>query len=187
MSKIWFTSDTHFGHKNILKYCNRPFKSIQEHDETLIMNWNSVVRPEDTIYHLGDFAFTDREKVKKILRRLMGNKHFIRGNHDKVMKQEILGHFVTHGDYKEIKVPDAEMDLRQVIVLCHYAFQVWNKSHHGSWHLHGHSHGTLPSPDHMARVDVGVDVWNYFPVSYEQIKQHMTRKVFKPVDHHGKP
>lgn len=138
MSKIWFISDTHFGHTNVLKYCNRPFKSIQEHDEILIKNWNSVVKPGDTIYHLGDFGFTDRDKIKKILRRLMGNKFFIRGNHDKVMKGEILDFFSGHGDYREIKVPDEEMDLKQVIVMSHYPFESWNKRHHGAWHLHGH-------------------------------------------------
>jgi calcineurin-like phosphoesterase family protein len=77
------------------------------------------------------------------------------------------------------------MGVKHKIVLCHYAFEVWNKRHFGSWCLHGHSHGTLPSPDHMARYDVGVDNNDYFPVSYEQVKFIMTRKVFKPIDHHG--
>lgn len=179
MSKIWFTSDPHFGHKNILKYSKRPFDTIQEHDEALIANWNSVVRPDDTIYLLGDVSFHDNDRTRKILQRLMGHKHLIRGNHDKKrMKGDLLGFFAWVGDYKEVTIDE------QFIVLCHYAFETWNRSHRGSWSLHGHSHGTLPSAEWQRRVDVGVDVWNYFPVSFEQLKSHMKNKTFKAVDHH---
>ena len=185
MSNIWFTGDTHFGHRNILKYCKRPFDSIKDHDSILIQNWNSVVQPGDTVYHLGDFALAPKEYVEKILRRLMGNIVFIRGNHDRVMQAWVKKYLTEVAPLYEIKVQDEEMDLKQNIVLCHYAMQVWNKSHHGSWHLHGHSHGTLPSAPHQARLDVGVDVHRYYPISYEDVKYHMTKKVFKPVDHHG--
>lgn len=182
---IFFISDTHFGHKNILKYCNRPFDSIEEHDEALIQNWNEMVKPGDRIYHLGDFGFCSKtEHLERILKRLSGQKFFIRGNHDKQIKGNLLGYFEKVESLMELSVPDAEMDLKQKIVLCHYPIESWNKRHHGSWHLHGHCHGALPSADYQARVDVGVDVWDYRPVSYEEIKLHMTGKVFKPIDHH---
>jgi calcineurin-like phosphoesterase family protein len=172
MTDIWFTSDTHFGHKNIIKFCNRPFKSIQEHDEILIQNWNSLVKQNDEVYHLGDFVLERREYAEKILKRLNGRIRFIRGNHDKVMKGEILKRFEWVKDYYEMKGPD-----KRKIVLCHYAFEVWNKSHHGSWHLHGHSHGTLKFKD-IKRLDMGVDTNNYKPYSIDQIQDIMDKRGF---------
>jgi len=183
--KLFFTADTHFGHTNILKYCNRPFSTRDVHDAALIKNWNQVVPPKGTVYHLGDFALCTMGRTENIREQLNGTIHLIYGNHRSTTKR--LKHkFGSVQNYLEIKVMDEEMDIEQVIVLCHYPFESWNKMHHGSWHLHGHCHGTLPSGDHQARVDVGVDSWDYKPVSYEQIKEHMTYKVFKPIDHHGR-
>ena len=67
---VYLISDTHFGHKNIISYCNRPFSSVEEMDKTLIKNWNSVVKKEDTVYHLGDFAFGNKEFTQKIIKQL---------------------------------------------------------------------------------------------------------------------
>lgn len=182
---IYFTSDTHFGHRNILKYCSgtRNFKTIEEHDEALVALWNKTVDPGSRVYHLGDFGFGSRDYLVSIINRLNGHKHFIRGNHDKSFPFRM-------SDYLEIKVPDAEMDIKQNIMLFHYPIAIWNKRHHGSWQLHGHCHGTFPSDDFHARLDVGIDkaveiLGEPRPFSYEEVKEHMTRKVFKPLDHHG--
>jgi len=193
MSNVFFSSDTHFGHGNIIKYCDRkPFYHIEqdedgndiiiphtrEHDNALIENWNSVIGHEDKVYHLGDFGFCSVGYALNILSRLNGKIHILRGNHDKLLrKKEVADQFVWIKDYYELPVTDLEMDHKHKIVLCHYAFEVWNKKHFGAWHLHGHSHGALHSSDSQARYDVGVDNNNYFPVSYEQIKTIMTRKV----------
>jgi calcineurin-like phosphoesterase family protein len=177
--RIFFTSDTHFGHKNIIKYSNRPFNDVKEMDEAIIRNWNATVQPGDTIYHLGDFGLTDTESIIKVLRRLNGNKYLIWGNHDKGIRGEALKHFGWAKDYYELKYEEYR------IILCHYAFEVWNKSHHGSFHLHGHSHGSLPTPNHMRRLDVGVDVHGYRPISLEEVVAHMSKKEWKPIDHHG--
>jgi calcineurin-like phosphoesterase family protein len=82
MSKIWFTSDHHFNHKNILEYTSRPWKSVEEMNEALILNWNEVVSEEDLVWHLGDFAMGDRSKMLDIRTRLNGRINFVRGNHD---------------------------------------------------------------------------------------------------------
>lgn len=184
---IFATSDTHFGHENIIKYCKRPFKSLIEMDETLIKNWNSVVRPEDTIYHGGDFAFyKDQRKTRYLLTRLNGIKRLVLGNHDKYLEPETLAMFDAVYPYHELEVPDDTHPRgKQLIVLLHYAMRVWNKSHHGSWHLFGHSHGTLADDKHSLSIDVGSDCHNYFPISYQQIKAIMAKKVFKPIDRHG--
>src|SRR5687767_6005129 len=79
----FFTSDTHWGHKNIIKFCSRPYASVEEMDEAMITNWNDRVRPGDTVYHLGDFTFYRREdQQRRIIDSLNGNIKLILGNHD---------------------------------------------------------------------------------------------------------
>ena len=187
MKKTWFTSDTHFGHNNIIKYCNRPFASAQEMDEAMIANWNLQVRPDDTVYHLGDFAFTDAAKLMRLLDRLNGTKILVYGNHDKPVKSSpgVREKFERCVDYHEIYIQDPSVDGgKQHIVLCHYAMLVWNKGHRGSWMLHGHSHGSLKYPYKSRILDVGVDSHFYAPISYEEVKQKMKEIVPEAVDHH---
>jgi len=186
--KYFFTSDTHYGHKNIIKYANRPYSSVSEMNEDMIKKWNSVVSSEDIVYHIGDFAFTPYKEAAEILRSLNGSKVLIFGNHDKALRKEkdLYIHWRSAGDLREITVPDPDAPRgAQGIVLCHYAMRVWNKSYHGSWQLYGHSHGSLPDDPNSLSLDVGVDCWNFTPVSYEQIKEKMKLKTFKPLDHHG--
>lgn len=179
---VWFTSDTHFGHANVIGYSNRPFKDIEEMDELLIKNWNDLVRAGDRVYHCGDFALCDSDRATKIASRLMGRKYIVWGNHDKRLRDVdvFCGQFVTCKDLGEVNVDG------QKIILSHYAFLVWNQSHRGSWNLHGHSHGSLPDDPNSLRLDVGVDSWDQRPVSFEEIRKAMAKKTYKPVDHHGK-
>jgi calcineurin-like phosphoesterase family protein len=175
----WFTSDTHFGHARIIDYCKRPFKDVEEMDAELIRRWNAVVKPGDTVYHLGDFALAKvAKKVPGYLERLNGQIHLIYGNHDAKQLKSLEG-FADVKAYKEIKVGE------QNIILCHYAFRVWNKSHYGSWNLHGHSHGSLKRDFKMKQLDVGVDCWNYAPISFEEVAREMEKSTFGPVDYHG--
>lgn len=82
MSKIFFTSDTHFGHENIINYCNRPFTDVQQMDSYLINAWNSVVHKEDIVYILGDFSFRTNVESSSICKKLNGTKYLVKGNHD---------------------------------------------------------------------------------------------------------
>lgn len=171
---IWFTSDSHFSHKNILQYDNRPFNCIREHDETLIQNWNNVVKPEDTIYHLGDVAFGSSGYIHSILARLNGHKHLLWGNHDRrTLKGHLLNYFESKNNYLELKID------KQLIILCHYSFEVWNKKSHNSYHLFGHSHNKLKVLPGVLKYDVGVVGNNYTPVSYDTIKQIMNEKLLE--------
>jgi len=188
MDKIYFTSDTHFGHTNILRFGKgRPFEDINEHDEMLIKNWNDRVGPGDRIYHLGDFSMSNPERIRSILERLNGQIFIIRGNHDKNLRgDKTLNHVIWIKDYFKLKVPDeGTVTGKQEIVLSHFPFEVWDKRHYGSWHLHGHCHGNLPSPEWQPRLDVGVDNCNFAPISYEEVKKVMKAKTFKPLDHHS--
>lgn len=194
--KTFFTSDTHFGHANILKYSKRPFANVQEMDEKFIENWNKVVTPKDRVFHLGDFLFGDIRRARELIRRLNGTICFIWGNHDKTMSElqyamsrDCSGSCGSHGDIKgKIQfwgdMPQVEVEGQQ-IVLCHYAMRVWNKSHHGTWHLYGHSHGSLPDDPNSLSFDVGVDCHHYHPISFQQVDDIMSKKVYVPIDHHG--
>ena len=182
---IYFTSDTHFGHFNIIKYCNRPYQSIDEMDEALITNWNRTIRPNDIVYHLGDFCFSSYNRLNEILERLNGELHMIRGNHDRVIEDNFkygeLGKIRSLRDYHSLRVN------HKTIIMSHYAFRVWDKSHHGSIHIYGHSHGTLP-PQGLS-VDVGVDCKEitpeYRPISLDELLEYMSKRQGAVVDHHG--
>lgn len=162
MSDIWFVSDTHFCHKNIIKYCNRPFASVDEMDTALIDNWNKVVKPGDRVYHLGDFGFAPAPKLVSIFDRLNGQKYLIEGNHD---------HESVDKSLKWIWIRDT-YDLRfgdKYYFLAHYAHRVWNRSFHGARHLFGHTHG-MAKPWGWS-CDVGVDCWEYSPVNIDTLEQ----------------
>ena len=185
-SKTWFTSDNHHRHTNILKYSNRPFTDMDDMERALIENWNRVVKPDDTVFNLGDFAFCKFNKIEEILRQLNGEHHFILGNHDQEIfknKQYLLdeGLVKSISSYREIYVGN------QFINLFHYGCRVWNKSHHGAWLLYGHSHGTLPPQGKS--VDVGMDadfILNgerpYRPYSFYEVKDFMDKQSFVKVD-----
>lgn len=188
MGQTWFSSDQHYSHKNIIKYSNRPFADVEEMNYELIKRWNKCVKPDDTIYHLGDFAFCNIEKIESILSQLNGTKHLINGNHDKQIKQN-RSRLIDGGFVKSVKDYDEIYINGQFIVLFHYGCRVWSRSHHGAFMLYGHSHSSLPP--FGKSVDVGVDsTWvtgkaEYRPFSFYEIKQFMDRQVSEVVDHHG--
>jgi calcineurin-like phosphoesterase family protein len=156
MSEVYFTADTHFGHSNILHLCNRPWNTIEEHDEALVDNWNSKVRPRDRIYVVGDFSFrADKEHAGKIFRRLNGSKFLVEGNHDTNFTKGLgWGGVVEKG--LTVKASD------HTFVLNHYPERVWNHMHNNSIHLYGHVHGRLPGIG--LSMDVGVDPNDYKPL-----------------------
>lgn len=182
---IYFTSDPHFHHKRLAEL--RGFASVEEMNEALIDNWNTTVLPKDEIYVLGDLFFCGVSLSQDILSRLNGRKHWVFGNHDKALRKNpaILSEFVSAQDLKEIKVNDEEAQGgAQRIVLCHFPMLTWNRSHFGSWMLHGHSHGTLNYPHPMRIMDVGVDPNGMRPVSYHKAKAYMADKCYVAVDQH---
>lgn len=176
---IHFTSDLHFGHKNVIHFCNRPYSSVEEMDDALIKNWNNNVGINDTVYSLGDMFFANISRIEEILSQLNGNIVYVHGNHcNTVINQSsrILQKKLMHSisSYKEIKIEGIP------IILFHYGMRVWNKQHYGSWHLYGHSHGNL---EPMGKsVDVGVDAdfilghKVYRPYTYDEVKNYMLKQ-----------
>jgi len=184
MTNIFFTADNHFGHVNALKYCARPFLSVDEMNNEMVKRWNNVVSPQDTVYHLGDFSLCHNKLAKEIIESLNGTLYLIKGNHDK--GTEKFKRWVWVKDYFKLKLKDDSCQGGyQNIILCHYAFETWDKMHRGAWSLHGHSHGNLKTPEWKKRLDVGVDCHDFTPISYDYVKEVMSKKVFVPIDHHG--
>ena len=173
MSEIWFTSDQHYGHENIIKFCNRPFQNTEEMKETLIENHNKVVKPGDRVYHLGDIFWrtTSDNEALEILTRLQGEHYYIRGNHEEVLKRSkaVRDSFIWIRDTENLSVGNYPK-----IWLAHYAHRVWNGSHKGAYHLFGHTHAELPNVGSLS-FDVGVDAQNFSPISLEQVHQKMLK------------
>lgn len=169
----WFTSDTHFGHANVIKYSKRPFANVDEMNEALIANWNACVKPNDIVWHLGDFAFLPIDKIEAILMRLNGRKHLVFGNHDKQLRRDkrvLSTYFEKAVDKAYINVPCAGANKGvQYICLNHFPELTWDRGHHDSWMLHGHCHGSVKHPWGGRIVDVGVDPMGMKPVSFDEL------------------
>ncbi len=159
----WFTSDEHYGHRNLIEknYTDRPFKTIEENDATLISNHNSVVGKEDITIHAGDFTLWKNIKgiYEKYINKLNGKHIFLMGSHDYWLKGKPNDQIWEKNIFSDGK--------KYYFVVCHYNMRTWAKSHYNSFQLFGHSHGrTQPTGK---QHDIGVDNNDYYPISSDQI------------------
>jgi len=181
----WFTSDLHLGHANIIRFCLRPYISVEEMDRALIAGWNAVVGPDDDVWVLGDFCHRAEEAAQTYLKRLVGRKYLVWGNHDSEQTRQASG-WTSSQAYAEISV-----DHRR-LVLFHYGQRVWNGMRRNTIHLYGHSHGRLPGfrlgdqgDNPGGCLDAGVDCWGYRPVSLSEIVRRIrTLEAMPGADHH---
>ncbi len=179
-NKIFFTSDHHFGHANIIRFCNRPFETVEEMNEEMIRRWNEKVGKDDEVYHLGDIALSHNEAFAEIAERLNGTIYLILGNHDATARN-YRKRFKWIKEYYELKVNDPEVKNGvQRIVLLHYAMRVWRSDFRGTWHLYGHSHSNLPDKEDSLSFDVGVDCHDFYPLEYSEVKHIMKAKKWSP-------
>ena len=173
--QTFFTSDTHFDDEFAIQYFNRPFQSVDEMNAAMVQRWNHVVKDDDIVYHLGDFTPGDLNHFTKWANQLNGGIRILPGNMDRLW----LPDFVAN---KKVMVLPPLISLAfeklgrgggpQVIVLCHYSMQVWERSNHGSWHLFGHTHGKLKGVG--MSFDVGVDCTDFLPLSLDGVAEKMT-------------
>jgi len=190
----WFTSDTHFGHKNIMKFCPNSrghYASVGDMDQAMIDNWNYLVDDNDEVYHLGDFAFAPQGRIKEILSQLKGRIYILAGNHDKGLRGP-LGQFLVDTSLIAGLIPACTLISvgADKFVLNHYSMRVWDRSHYGVMHLYGHSHGSLPG--YGKSVDVGVDsiemgefVGRYmYPFNSTEVVDFLNDKDIEKPDHH---
>ncbi len=178
---VFFTADTHFGHENVIRFCNRPFASVEEMNETIIRNWNERVTDKDTVYILGDMFFHCRiDTVEEILKRLKGQKYLVVGNHD--------GSWMSKMDYRKYFVnvqPLLEAnDGQNTFICCHYPMLSWrHQARHNFYMIHGHIHNDTSMdfwPLLVAReraLNAGVDLNGFKPVTLEELIEN--NRVFK--------
>lgn len=208
-NKVWFTSDLHFLHKNVIIYCDRP-TTEEEQTDWIINQMNTHIQDDDIVYHLGDFTFVGpkrKDEIVEILERLKGNWKFILGNHDnESMLREVIKGIPRHeviGNYQEIKYN------RTKFVLCHYPFKTWNASNHGSINIHGHTHGELNKRHFnykwvesiakslgmdkrkptINQIDVGIDaIEGHRPIEIDDLIELVAKNnpSKKTVNHHGR-
>ena len=166
---VFFTSDWHLDHQNIIKYCDRPFSSAKEMNEAIIQKHNALVKPNDLVYNLGDVFMKSSDKyAEHLLSRFNGRIYIIIGSHDnrrQLLNLKNAGVIEGFYDTKEIKIDG------KYIWLSHYPHRSWARSFHGSFHLFGHCHGRMPP--YGKSFDVGVDCWDFAPVSFEQVCEKM--------------
>lgn len=180
-SKIFFTSDQHFGHESIIRFANRPHSSLEEMDDDMIRKWNNVVPQDGLTFVLGDIGFCDKKRIIEIYSKLNGRKILIRGNHDTNYTDSVL-----HSIFDEIhdliytRIKDEETSKYIYMVLCHYPMFDWQGSFKGAWQLFGHIHtrvltefDTLKTKLFASQYDVGVDNNNFEPVSFKRLKEIM--------------
>ena len=169
MSNVWFTADTHFGHCNIIKYCNRPFQDGDHQDTVMVDRFNEVLRPGDRLYHLGDVAHSSCD-IRAIWDRLnVGTIYLTPGNHDKL---KLLGHrkLIVYPEIKSISID------KHRCVLCHYPMRSWAGRGHGAFQLYGHVHGRMPGIGRQ--MDVGVDTNDFRPYALEEVVKMLESEPF---------
>jgi calcineurin-like phosphoesterase family protein len=173
---IFYTSDQHFHHKNMLKFEpeSRPFKTVEEMDQALIDGWNSVVTPEDTVMVLGDFCFGTRDEVRALLGKLNGHKNLIIGNHDRWLDNPIGHGAIPSGLFGWLRPMAKIKDTGRDVILCHYPFAVWEKQHYGSYHVFGHIHSNKAGHHPLGvcqpnQFNAGVDVCELKPKTLDQL------------------
>ncbi len=180
--KVFFTSDTHFNHTNIIQYCQRPFKSTDEMNEAMIDNWNSVVGEDDTVFHLGDFCLGGAAEWNKILNRLNGKIYLILGNHDlKNIRQGFIERFKTRCNGNAHRDWEKENLSKPLSYLC---FEGGYKD--DVWQLFGHVHTRSSNTGidagrlqylYPTQLDVGVDNNNFTPLSFEQARAKILKQL----------
>ena len=172
---LFFIADTHFGHDNIIKYCDRPFASVPDMDEALINNWNNKVKDDDEVFILGDMFFKSNNE-EEILQRLNGRKRLIVGNHDEswMKKFDYSRYFETVDNYLEMSIG------KDYMTLCHYPMMSWNRFR-TAYMIHGHIHNAtyVDFWPYIARrkkiLNAGVEVNNYTPVTFEELVENNVR------------
>lgn len=166
----FYTSDLHFGHRNVILFDHRPFTDINEMDNALIYLWNGRVQKDDDVYILGDFCYRNDKSAEWYLRKLKGRKHLVIGNHD----GELLKNPQAMAQFETVDKMQHITDGDKHICLCHFPIAEWNGFHKGHWHIYGHIHGRRDEVYEFMKtrgnaLNAGCMINNYTPVSVNEL------------------
>lgn len=159
--KTWITSDLHFGHKNIMRFCPvtraRFRDDVDYMNEQMVKEWNELVEPEDLVYILGDVAFLPAQKATEYMRRCNGRKILVQGNHDRKALNDpsFRGCFEEIHHYLDISYAGTK------VVMFHYPIAEWDQMHRGAVHFHGHLHGGVSGLEKYRAMDAGMDATGF--------------------------
>lgn len=160
----FYTSDLHFNHTNIIKYCNRPFADSKIMDTFMIKKWNAKVSKNDEVYILGDLCMGNQKEADYYLSQLNGKKYLVKGNHDR-----FLGNSNQYNGLEWVRMLTTIKDNDRNVILCHYPLESWDRKFHGSYHLYGHVHNSEPVSKIENRFNVGVDVNDFEPKTLDEL------------------
>lgn len=180
--RVFFTSDTHFNHTNIIDYCQRPFRNVYDMNETIIANWNNIVGPDDIVFHLGDCCLGGADEWNRILDRLNGKICLILGNHDlKNIRQGLIDRFKHAAMLMCIQIG------KKKIYLNHFPYLCFDGGYNNDvWQLFGHVHSRPSNTGidasrlqylYPTQLDVGVDNNNFTPLSFEQVHTQILKQI----------
>lgn len=190
---LWFTSDTHFSHSRIIEYCNRPFGNVEEMNQAIVDRFNSVIQPEDTLYHLGDVALGKMDESLSWVNKINGHKILLAGNHDRLwpwfkgQNHEMWHHKYVEAGFEAVHLGTGQVEIwRQRFLMCHFPYVGDSRESdryvqhrpvdNGIPLIHGHTHSAAKYSESLAgttQIHVGVDAWNFYPVSAEDIQEIM--------------
>lgn len=176
MNNLWFISDTHFFHTNVINYSKRPFNNIKEMNEYFLHNWNLSVKENDIVYHLGDFALGNTHTLgeeyillHKLISNLNGEIHLVPGNHDTDAKLELYKkYFIVEQPLIKLK--------KENVVLCHYPLAKWYHDYRGTLQFHGHCHGNFPAKINQIDVGVDCDPYKYSVKHFDELKLEIKKR-----------
>ena len=164
----YFTSDQHFGHTNIIGYCNRPFATTEEMDAAMIANWNSIVEDEDEVYTLGDFTCNGGlKRITELCEQLRGIKHLIRGNHDRHNPREFIK--AGFASCSQNLVLETCIGIPSLLCLRHKPIREPEKRTHPHWIVNGHVHNHWTVRRDIKHINVGVDVFAFKPITERRL------------------
>ncbi len=184
LTKVFFTADNHFGHANIISFCDRPFGNSAEMDAAMVENWNRVIPRNGIVFHLGDFTLGDVDTAQFYFRQLSGRIRLLSNpwHHDRRWLSSTRRCFTNDG-FVELLPPMVVLEVPKgkeyplAITLCHYPLAEWDRKHYGAWHLHGHSHGQKKHVFlRQFAIDVGVDCTGFAPISFDDVMKKMEEK-----------
>lgn len=167
---VWFTADTHFGHKLML--VDRHFGNLDQMTQALVENWNGLIGKRDRVYHLGDLSFYGPDKTKEVLSALNGRIFLLEGNHDRTsICPKVRDRFEWIKGVHYLKMGKIS------VMLCHYPMLTWRNAYRGTFMLHGHCHSGMDRVNEDSRrLDVGVDCWGLCPIEWSQIEPILTAR-----------